>query len=69
MAIQVEKIEVDIDPNGDVHIHVRGIKGKRCIDITKKLEDTLGGEIAKREMTPEADEEEGTQGSGSCVHH
>ena len=67
--MEIEQIEVDIDPNGDVHIHVRGIKGRRCIDVTKNLEGALGGDIIKREMTTEADEEEGTQGSGSCVHH
>jgi len=54
--VDVQEIEVTIDENGQVQIHVRGIKGDACLDITRPLEQALGGQLT-REMTPEAMEE------------
>lgn len=56
--MDVQEIEVTIDENGKVQIHVRGIKGEACLDITRSLEQALGGELT-REMTPESLEEPG----------
>jgi len=39
-----------------VEVHVRGVKGKTCLELTRALEEALGGEVILREMTPEADE-------------
>ena len=50
----LEEIEVFIDKDGKVRIEVRGVKGMSCLDLTKDLEDALGGEVEDREMTPEA---------------
>jgi hypothetical protein len=52
--MELQEIEVLIDPDGKVRIQVRGIKGAACLDITKELEEALGGQIELREMTPEA---------------
>ena len=38
----LEEIEIVIDENGDVSFDVRGVKGKGCADLTKKLDDALG---------------------------
>ena len=54
--MEVQQIEVTIDENGMVQIHVRGVKGEACLDITNPLEQALGGQLT-REMTPEAQEE------------
>ena len=52
--MELQEIEVFIDPNGQVRIEVRGVKGAACLDLTKALEQALGGQVEAREMTPEA---------------
>jgi hypothetical protein len=52
--MELQEIEVFIDKDGKVRIEVRGAKGMSCLDLTKDLEEALGGEIEEREMTPEA---------------
>ena len=54
--MEMQEIDVYIDKDGEVRIEVRGVKGQSCIQITKELEDALGGKIQNREMTPEAQE-------------
>jgi hypothetical protein len=54
--LEVQEIEVTIDENGQVQIRVIGIKGEACLDITRPLEQALGGQLT-RQMTPEALEE------------
>ncbi len=54
--MDVQEVEVTIDGNGKVLIHVRGVKGEACLDITRPVEQALGGQLI-REMTPEALEE------------
>ncbi len=54
--MDVQEIEITINKNGQVEVHVRGVKGKACLDLTQELEKILGGEVILREMTPEADE-------------
>lgn len=38
----MEEIIVDISPEGEVKISVKGVKGKSCKDLTKALEAALG---------------------------
>jgi len=52
--MEVQEVEISIDSDGKVNIHVRGVQGTACLDITNALETVLGGEIEIREMTPEA---------------
>lgn len=52
--MEVQEIEVFIEKDGRVRIEVRGVKGMSCLDLTKGLEESLGGQIEAREMTPEA---------------
>ena len=52
--MELQEIEVYIEKDGSVRIEVRGIKGESCLDLTKGLEAALGGQVASREMTPEA---------------
>lgn len=47
-----EEMEITIDAHGKVSIKVAGVKGGKCLDITKPLEDALG-EVTVREMTSE----------------
>lgn len=52
--MDVQEIEVTIGKDGKVQVHVRGVKGEACLEITQALESALGGEVELREMTPEA---------------
>lgn len=54
MDVELQEIQVIIDKNGDVHIEVHGVKGMSCLDLTKDLEEALGGEVESREMTMDA---------------
>lgn len=56
--MNIEEIEVFIDDSGEVKYEVRGIKGKKCLDLTKDLEMDLGGNILLREETSEMYEQE-----------
>jgi len=51
--MELQEIEIIIDKNGQVQVHVNGVKGAACLDITADLEKALG-EVILREMTPEA---------------
>jgi len=52
--MDVHEIEVSIDQNGQVQVQVRGVKGISCLDLTRDLEQALGGKVLLREMTSEA---------------
>jgi hypothetical protein len=55
--MNLEEIEITISPDGKVEVHVTGVKGDSCLEITDDLERALGGTIEIREMTHEAFEE------------
>ncbi len=52
--MELQEIEITIGPDGQVQIQVRGVQGTKCLEITKELEEALGGEILARIMTPES---------------
>ncbi len=56
--MEMQEIEVFIEKDGRVRIQVRGAKGLSCLELTKDLEEALGGQIEAREMTAEAYEVE-----------
>jgi uncharacterized protein (UPF0210 family) len=47
------EIEVVVDQEGIATLHVQGMKGKTCTDLTDEVEKALG-KITKRTMTREA---------------
>jgi hypothetical protein len=65
--MNVQEIEVTILKNGQVQVQVRGVKGAECLDITAELEQSLGGKITLRELTPEALEELVRAGEGHRI--
>lgn len=52
--MELQEVEVFIDRDGRVRVEVRGVKGMSCLDVTKALEEALGGQVQDRELTPEA---------------
>jgi hypothetical protein len=54
--MQTQEIEVTIQPDGSVKLHVRGAAGTQCLSLTANLEKALGGQILSRDHTPEYDQ-------------
>ena len=52
--MDIQEVEVTIDKKGQAKVHVRGVKGKQCLDLTKDLEKVLVAQVVSREMTSEA---------------
>ena len=51
--MELQEIDIFIEKDGQVKLEVRGVKGPRCLDLTRDLEKALGGAV-EREMRPEA---------------
>ena len=51
MAVRQE-IDIQIMPDGEVKLVVRGAPGEACLDLTKKLEEELGV-VIERQKTSE----------------
>jgi hypothetical protein len=54
--MELQEIDLFIDPDGQVRLELRGFKGQGCLGATRGLESALGGELISRQMTPEAAE-------------
>ncbi len=52
-----EEMEITINKNGEVEIHVQGVDGTSCLKLTKELEEALGI-VTGREKTSEFYKEE-----------
>ena len=48
--MRVQDIEITIGPTGEVSFEIKGVKGSRCIEETRFLEEAVG-EVAERERT------------------
>lgn len=55
--MDLQEIDVFIEPDGSVRIEVRGVKGTACLDLTRELEAALGDQVESREMSPDAYEQ------------
>ena len=42
-----QEMEIMIDNTGVVTVHVNGVKGGKCMDLTKDLEEALGVVISR----------------------
>lgn len=59
--MEIQEIEVTINKEGKVEIHMIGFKGEQCIEVTKELEHALGNEFDIREFLAEYYEENNQQ--------
>ena len=50
---ELHEIDVFISPNGTIRVEVRGAKGKKCLALTKDIEQLLGGNVTDRTLTDE----------------
>lgn len=44
-----EQIEITVAADGQVQLHVKGVKGKSCVDLTREIEQKLGQVVERRE--------------------
>jgi hypothetical protein len=40
--MEKHEFELEIRKNGEVKVHIKGVKGKRCIDYVKFLQEVVG---------------------------
>ncbi len=57
-----DELEISINSEGDVSINVIGAKGKKCLDLTKDLEEVLGI-VVQRDTKPQFYENDTTNSS------
>lgn len=50
--MEYQEIKIKIDDTGKVFVEVVGVKGKKCLDLTKDLEKMLG-DLLERTTKPE----------------
>ena len=50
--MHAHEIEIEIDKDGHVRVHVKGAKGKACLEYAKYLEQLIG-RIESQELTSE----------------
>lgn len=62
-----QEIEIVIAKDGKVSFQIKGVKGPRCLEETRFLEDALGGEVLEREKTGEFYEEGQGVGTGQWI--
>jgi hypothetical protein len=55
---EIQEIDVFVNPDGTVKLEVRGVKGQKCRELTRKLEELLGNQVIDRVPTAEFDEVE-----------
>lgn len=54
--MEYQNVIIKIDVKGKVYIEVDGVKGKKCLLITKEIEDILGI-VEERKLKPEFNDE------------
>jgi hypothetical protein len=52
------ELEITIDKAGKMKVHVKGVKGQRCIEMAELLKEIVGREDERR-LTAEFYEQEG----------
>jgi hypothetical protein len=50
---ELQEIDVVILRDGKTRVEIRGMKGQSCLDVTRRLEALLGGQVVDREYTDE----------------
>jgi hypothetical protein len=58
---EIQEIDVLVLPDGTVKIEVSGVKGQKCLDLTRGLEKALGGNVVVRTHTDAFNEQEQEQ--------
>ena len=46
--VDFQDIDIIIDVDGTTELHVQGVHGTSCLDLTADLEKALGGDVSRR---------------------
>jgi hypothetical protein len=65
---EIQEIDIFIKPDGTVKFEVRGVKGKKCLDITKSVEEALGGSVTTRVHTDAFYDEDQDNSQDDILH-
>lgn len=49
----MHELDITIDPQGRVKVHVKGAKGKKCLEYVELFQEILGGEVKEKQLTSE----------------
>ncbi|WP_461006327.1 DUF2997 domain-containing protein [Streptomyces capparidis] len=63
-----EIVEVTVRPDGRVEVHVQGVEGTGCLDLTRDLVERLGGDVEEQELTADAYTETGEEQQDRLWH-
>lgn len=55
-----KQLKIRLLPNGEIQMETVGIKGKKCLDYVKFIEQLTDGKVYKQEFTKEYYEQEET---------
>ena len=55
---ELQEIDVYISPNGSIKVEIRGAKGKKCLSLTKEMEELLCEQILDRTLTDEYNQDQ-----------
>ncbi len=61
---ELQEIDLFIDTEGRLRVEVRGVKGAACEELTREMEELLGGEVLERDHTDEFHEQPIEQEAG-----
>lgn len=50
--MEMQELEIHVEKDGNVTVHVKGVKGGGCLSVTRSIEDALG-KVTDRSLTPE----------------
>ena len=53
-----KQLKIKLLPNGEIEMETVGIKGKKCLDYVKLLEQLADAKVQKQELTKEYYEQE-----------
>jgi len=46
----MQELKITIDAKGQVRVEVQGVVGAGCLELTRQLEEKLGGKVQEREF-------------------
>jgi uncharacterized protein YktA (UPF0223 family) len=49
----MHELDITIDPQGRVKVHVKGAKGKKCLEYVELFKEILQGEVKEKQLTSE----------------
>ncbi|MEW6141135.1 MAG: DUF2997 domain-containing protein [Thermodesulfobacteriota bacterium] len=58
---ELQEIDVYVKPDGSLTLEVRGVKGSKCLDLTRDVENLVGGIVVERAHTDEFHQVEDTE--------